>query len=153
MTVKIVRDPPFGAQIYEIECAAHSHPWSRAVLESCQSVDYWRFSLLNDGQTLGFLIAHQVLDEVTLMNVAVAPQWQGQGYGRKLVAHLVAECKARQVTQIWLEVRASNRTAIQLYESLGFTQKGLRKGYYPAEPVSEDAVVMLLCLNSTFLSV
>lgn len=146
MMVDIVRNRPFTSHDYAIECAAHRYPWSQAVLESCQTDAYWRFSLVHEQQSIGYLIAHHVLDEVTLMNVAVAPKWQGQGYGRQLVSHLIAQCRAAEILKIWLEVRVSNKPAIQLYDRLGFTQEGIRKGYYPTHEQPEDALVMQFML-------
>ena len=45
-----------------------------------------------------------------------------------------------------LEVRPSNRPAIDLYLSLGFSEAGLRRDYYPAERGREDALVLVCTL-------
>jgi ribosomal-protein-alanine N-acetyltransferase len=45
---------------------------------------------------------------------------------------------------VFLEVRPSNVDAIRLYEATGFTQIGVRRGYYQAEQGREDAIVMRL---------
>jgi [ribosomal protein S18]-alanine N-acetyltransferase len=47
---------------------------------------------------------------------------------------------------MFLEVRASNQTAISLYESMGFCEMSIRRGYYPANSGREDAVLMGLAL-------
>ncbi len=47
---------------------------------------------------------------------------------------------------VFLEVRPSNPHAIALYQSVGFVQVGLRKGYYQAEGGREDALVLKLDL-------
>ena len=44
------------------------------------------------------------------------------------------------INTIHLEVRAGNETAVRLYERMGFTRDGIRKGYYE-RPV-EDAILM-----------
>ena len=51
----------------------------------------------------------------------------------------IAENKG--VARIVLEVRASNDSAIRLYERNGFVQCGMRKGFY--EFPKEDAYVMV----------
>jgi len=47
---------------------------------------------------------------------------------------------------MFLEVRASNVSAIALYESMGFVEVSVRRGYYPAKKSREDAVLMGLVL-------
>ena len=44
--------------------------------------------------------------------------------------------------RVFLEVRTSNVTAYNLYESLGFNEIGVRPGYYPAYIGREDALVL-----------
>ena len=65
--------------------------------------------------------------------VAVAPDFRRTG---------VATCLIRSLTdaEVFLEVRVSNESARALYHRLGFTEVGMRRGYYD-DPV-EDAVVM-----------
>ena len=49
---------------------------------------------------------------------------------------------------LWLEVRASNTHAQQVYQHFGFKRVGERKDYYPlSSGRREDAVVMSLLLR------
>ena len=75
----------------------------------------------------------------------MAAESQRRGLGRRLFHALAAELRAAGVTELVLEVRASNRPALGFYRSLGFARTGLRRGYY-ADPV-EDAVLMRLPLG------
>jgi len=52
------------------------------------------------------------------------------------------------MTDVFLEVRPTNVLAIALYQSVGFVQVGLRKGYYLAEQGREDALVLKLDLKA-----
>ncbi|VDZ96197.1 ribosomal-protein-alanine acetyltransferase [Salmonella enterica subsp. enterica] len=70
-----------------------------------------------------FAITQVVLDEATLFNIAVDPDFQRRGLGRMLLEHLIDELEKRGVVTLWLEVRASNAAAIALYESLGLTRR------------------------------
>ena len=72
--------------------------------------------------------------------IAVAAASQRRGIAGRLFAALQQEFCAAGVTQVVLEVRASNHPALALYRRLGFTQTGRRPRYY-AEPV-EDALLM-----------
>ena len=48
---------------------------------------------------------------------------------------------------MYLEVRTSNKTAIDLYHNRGFNELGIRKGYYPADKGREDALILALDLS------
>ncbi|MFK5131261.1 ribosomal protein S18-alanine N-acetyltransferase, partial [Glaesserella parasuis] len=83
----------------------------------------------------------------TLFNIAVDPAYQGKGYGKQLLQALIAQLQQKQITTLWLEVRASNTTAQKLYFSLGFNEVTVRKNYYPTQDGGrENAVVMALYL-------
>ena len=91
-----------------------------------------------DGETVvGYVGSQTVLQEADMMNIAVADSHRRQGIARALVEELIRQLDAYQLT---LEVRASNAGAIALYDSLGFTQVGLRKNYY--HKPKEDALIL-----------
>jgi ribosomal protein S18 acetylase RimI-like enzyme len=76
--------------------------------------------------------------EAELLRIAVDPAHRGQGHGRKLLEACQRELSAEGLTQLHLEVRASNAAAIQLYRWCGWKPCGRRPGYYPD---GEDAVL------------
>lgn len=79
-------------------------------------------------------------DEANLQNIAVAPVWQGQSWGRWLLLHSLIEMQARGAASCTLEVRVGNLRAQALYHKLGFLVEGRRRGYYLDN--GEDALVM-----------
>lgn len=79
-------------------------------------------------------------NEGHITNVAVSPDYQGQGLGRRLMQELTARVKALGVDAMTLEVRPSNIPALRLYDSLGFKSVGRRPKYY-TNP-AEDAEIM-----------
>lgn len=79
-------------------------------------------------------------DEGELMRIAVAPEFRGRGYSRKLMERLDRSAAERGAAVLMLEVRVGNAPARKLYESCGFSQIAVRKDYYRL-PV-EDAIVM-----------
>ena len=95
-----------------------------------------------DGRLVGFLVARIVSTECELENIVVEETGRRKGLGRRLLAELVKRAKAREVTTIFLEVRASNWPARAFYWAHGFQESGVRKSYYVA-PV-EDAVIYRL---------
>jgi [ribosomal protein S18]-alanine N-acetyltransferase len=92
------------------------------------------------GAVTGFAAFHRVIDEAELRNLAVDPAHWRRGIGRQLLAEGIRVMRKAGARRIFLEVRASNHAARELYTSLGFTTSAIRKGYY-RDP-EEDAVVM-----------
>ncbi|HEX4058759.1 MAG TPA: ribosomal protein S18-alanine N-acetyltransferase [Galbitalea sp.] len=80
-----------------------------------------------------------------IQTIAVAPAMRRKGLGRLLMERLIAEAEIREASQVFLEVRADNPNAHELYESLGFEQIAVRRGYY--QPGNVDAQVMCLPLE------
>ncbi len=131
-----------------VEASAYGFPWTRGNFIDSLAAGYVAELLENEDQeVLGYYVAMTGVDEMHLLNITVAPAWQGQGLGRRLMADLQAQARALRVASLWLEVRASNQRAKALYERLGYTAVGLRKAYYPAVGRREDAVVMSLSLH------
>ena len=52
--------------------------------------------------------------------LAVAPDAQGRGYGRQIMAHLEAELLALGCPKLNLQVRAENTAALTFYEAAGY---------------------------------
>ena len=93
-----------------------------------------------DGEILGYLGILISFDESEITNVCVAEKARRRGIGRALMEELFRRMQERKVRVIHLDVRIGNTPARNLYESLGFVQDGLRKGYYDLP--KEDAVLM-----------
>lgn len=141
--------------VLQIEQRAYSHPWTRGnFLDGLRSGHHMR--VLVAGETanetvLGYYIAMQGVAEAHLLNITVAPQHQGQGWGRLMLDALVLWARGvpaqPPLETLWLEVRAGNARAIHVYEAQGYRRVGLRKDYYPGgHGDREDAVVMNLPL-------
>ncbi len=130
-----------------VEKAAAEFPWPQSQFENSLNGDHQCTVLDVDGVVLGFIIFSSVLDESTLLNIAVYPDIQGKGYGRLLLGHGL-QCQQEQgARQCFLEVRVSNTNAKKLYSSLRFSVVGERKNYYPAKEGREDAYVMCCDLS------
>lgn len=135
-------------EFYLIECAAHAVPWPRAAFESCQAEFYRNQALWIGGVPVGYTLCQVIAEEITLMNIAVDPKYQGQGFGAILLNDILAFASnqhGEQIYPVFLEVRQSNQQAIRLYEKHGFTEVGRRPGYYPPifpKSEKETAIVM-----------
>jgi [ribosomal protein S18]-alanine N-acetyltransferase len=78
--------------------------------------------------------------QADVVTLAVDPARWGEGTGTTLLTALVDEAGSRGCTEVLLEVREDNPRARRLYQRRGFTEIGVRRGYY--QPSGVDAVVM-----------
>lgn len=103
--------------------------------------------MLDDGRPVGFVVARSVVDEAEIITIGVLPDHQRRGHARGLMEGVCRHTVAAGVTSLFLEVSAVNVAARTLYERLGFTVVGRRKGYYerPDGP-ADDALVLRLRL-------
>ena len=131
--------------VAEIETLCFSSPWSEAALGMLLALPNGGFAALIDGAVAGYVGFLGVLDELEVTNVATHPKFRRRGAGRALVTALLDYARREKFRRVTLEVRASNTPAIALYESLGFTSCGIRKGFY-ANP-REDGVVYEIVLE------
>lgn len=134
--------------VVAVEQRAYSHPWSRGNFTDSLAAGYLAEVWLQGDDLLGYVVAMAGVGELHLLNITVAPDHQGQGHGRTMMAALQQHAQALGAGSLWLEVRESNHRARSLYRHLGFAEVGLRRGYYPAALRREDAVVMSLVLAS-----
>ena len=130
--------PEHISQVAELEKELFSAPWDENSLRSelDNPLSLWLVALCGD-RVAGYVGSQTVLQEADMMNIAVSQSHRRRGIARMLVEELIRQLDAYQLT---LEVRASNAPAIALYESLGFTQVGLRKNYY--HKPKEDALIL-----------
>lgn len=135
-------------EVLAIEMPSYSHPWSeRNFSDSIQS-GYWCPVLRMQGGLIAYMVVMQGVDEAHLLNITTHPAHRGQGVGRWMLERLCQWARLKNLTWVWLEVRASNLAAQSLYRQFGFAQVGRRANYYPATPMAgqpsarEDALVM-----------
>ncbi len=95
-----------------------------------------------NGSILGFLILWLIVDEIHVANFAVHPEYQNQGIGTALLIHGLINAWEEGARVSFLEVRASNLSALHIYQKLGYEPVGIRKNYY--QDNHEDAIMMNL---------
>ncbi len=121
--------------------------WSRGTYEDqIERTDRVYLVAELDGEVAGY--AGVALEpEWDVMTVGVAPQARRRGVATALVEALVDAARSAGGRELFLEVRAHDGGAQQLYRNAGFAPVGLRRRYY--QPEGADAVVMRLALDTT----
>ncbi|HET7774741.1 MAG TPA: ribosomal protein S18-alanine N-acetyltransferase [Azospira sp.] len=129
-------------QVLAIEERVYSHPWTRGNFADSMKAGYSCWVAREGGSLVGYLVLMPSLDETHLLNISVAAEKQGRGYGARLLRFAMEVSRHGGAGTMLLEVRPSNAKALALYENYGFQVIGRRKGYYPAAPGREDALVL-----------
>jgi [ribosomal protein S18]-alanine N-acetyltransferase len=136
-------------EICSIENTIYDFPWtsgnfidslnsgySGAVVRIADEIDVTQ----QRSRVIAYSMMMQLPYEVHLLNLSVAKSFQAKGIG---------QVRAQASEAMLLEVRPSNMAAIKLYKSEGFSQLGIRKGYYPSlHHEREDALVFSLVFNT-----
>lgn len=127
--------------VMELEALAHSHPWRRSSFEDCLKGRQRCWLAEHKAQLAGYVVITHAGGDAELLNIAVAPKYQRKGIGSLLLQHAIS-CVVGHADMLFLEVRVSNRKAIELYSKEGFFEVGNRKNYYPTLNGYEDALLM-----------
>ncbi|NLV24899.1 MAG: ribosomal protein S18-alanine N-acetyltransferase [Deltaproteobacteria bacterium] len=122
----------------QLERESQRHPWPATLFKGELENLHSRIDLLFiDDQAAGYLCYHLLLEEISIINLAVAPRFRRRGVARRLLENALFH--GEKVRLAFLEVRIGNAGAIALYRSCGFRESGVRKAYYGD---GEDALLM-----------
>ncbi|HEX7341109.1 MAG TPA: ribosomal protein S18-alanine N-acetyltransferase [Rhodanobacteraceae bacterium] len=135
-------------QVAAIEQSAYEFPWTPGIFRDCLRAGHACWVLADGEDVIGYGVLSAGAGEAHVLNVCVAPRWQGRGLGRRMLRRLLDTARWHGAERVFLEVRPSNVNAQALYESIGFNQIGRRPRYYPARNGREDAIVMAMELLS-----
>lgn len=134
------------ARVSAVERESYSFPWSEGIFRDCLRVGYVCRVVEIGFDLVGYGVMSTGAGEAHILNLCVREAMRGRGIGRTLLRQLLDLAAEAGVEDAFLEVRPSNLAAIRLYQSLGFVQVGVRKGYYQAAGGREDATVLRLNL-------
>ena len=117
--------------VLSIEEQNSDYPWSQLQFTtSIENSNNLCYCLNLNGKTIGYLIAMLSLDTADILNIGIDPDFKRQGYGTALLNYLIENLRKRNISEILLEVRAGNKSAIQFYKKQGFEEISVRKNYY-----------------------
>lgn len=117
--------------IYKIELASFKDPYPLSLLKRIleESPDGC-FVAKHRGEAVGYVAASISAEAGHIISIAVKPESRGKGIGEKLLERLLEELKGKRVSTAFLEVRVSNKAAINLYRKLGFRESHRVPRYY-----------------------
>lgn len=130
-------------EIMAIERNCFAYPWSPGFFRQELQVACARSILAEvNGQIVGYTLFWLLPDAIDIHNIAVHTDHRRRGIARLLLSRVVSAARRQSIIRVMLEVRQSNIPAQKLYESVGFLNTGIRKGYYSDN--GEDALAMTL---------
>ena len=134
-------DPADLAAIVCLESESFTNPWTAEALATMLESDITRLYVARHPRhrVAGFCACWLIATELHINTLAVAPEYRRMGIATGLVRFVLRNTGARRAT---LEVRRSNRAAIDLYEKLGFRATAVREQYY--RNPDEDGLILWL---------
>ena len=131
------------ALVSDIERRSYDYPWSHGVFRDCLLAGYHCVVLQRDDRVAGYGILSVAAGEAHILNLCVDPTHRSHGYGERLLDEILGRARSASVSEIFLEVRPSNETALALYRKKGFHKVANRPAYYQAHEGREDAAVLV----------
>lgn len=123
--------------ISEIEQLSFKDPYPSYFLSQLADANPETFLVAVTGdKIIGYAVTDKWPDEEHLVSIAVIPDSRKKGVGQALLDRLIERL---QTGSLKLEVRRSNKAALDLYRKNGFIQTGVAHSYYTD---GEDAILM-----------
>lgn len=129
-------------EVFKIQNSSIEHPWNENMLKEDFENDNSLYLVYEkDGVIISYIAFQVVCDEATLMSIATSSDYRKNGYANLLLEESENILKNLNIDKIFLEVRAKNINAINLYKKNNFKELSVRKNYYK-EP-DDDALIMI----------
>lgn len=130
--------------VLRLENKLFSHPWNRDayLYELTQNPFAFYWVVEEQDSLIAYIGSWLSGDQAQITTLGVDPNFQGNGYAKRLIETLLDLCQQKDIPVVSLEVRVSNQKAIRLYEHMGFKRVARRNDYY-TQP-NEDAYLMIL---------
>ncbi len=135
-------------EVTQIEGSVVEFPWSYGIFRDCIKVGYDCWVFEDQDEIIGYGLLSIGAGEAHILNICIRPDRQRNGLGTRMMKHLMQRADELKAQSVYLEVRASNKGAFDLYQDIGFSVIGRRKDYYPHKNGREDAIVLELCFRS-----
>ncbi len=129
-------------RVLAIEQRIHYYPWTRGNFMDALNSKYSCRVDEEQDQMVGYIVFMSVVDEMHLLNISIAAEYQRQGRATALLNEMLQVARGLNMQRVILEVRSSNLAALALYRNAGFSELAVRRNYYPTGIGREDAVVM-----------
>lgn len=140
--------PHEADDLARLHAAAFDPPWTAAELRALVEGPGGFALLVEDQAPLGFILCRSGGGEAEILTLAVEPKARRRGFAKALVQVAAGAARIAGAESLFLEVAVDNAAALALYRSTGFSEAGVRRGYYDRGGGNRvDALVMRLDLG------
>lgn len=130
-------------KLVAIDQSTNLTPWSLKNYQSMLNDPYRQiFALMNDETICGACVSCYYPPDGEILQLVVASNYQRLGHAQMLLEYCMAKLASFGIEQLFLEVRANNIAAINLYHKVGFFEIDIRKNYYLVNQKRIDAIIM-----------
>ena len=136
-----IKDVDYIEQIFNLEKDIFKNSaFSKESTENLVKADNsFIYAYLVDEKVCGYLMVLDSIDVYEILAIATIEEYRNKGIAQELLDKI-------KTKDIFLEVRESNKKAINFYKKNNFKQISIRKGYY-SDP-TEDAIIMKMEVNN-----
>lgn len=128
------------AEISHIENECFAVPWSQDSIKESMEHNTLFFGAEIDSKIVGYCGLQNISGDGYITNIAVLEEFRTNGIATAILQTVIDYFITNGLNFITLEVRKSNKTAINLYKKFGFENVGNRKNFYRLP--TEDAIIM-----------
>lgn len=131
--------------VVEIDQMSFSLPWPQNSFRHEISANRSARCLVaetEEHRVAAMIVSWIVVDEMHIATFATHRDFRRQGIGSLLLTEALADARTRGARSAFLEVRAGNLAAQEMYRKFGFEITGRRPSYYRDN--GEDAILMTL---------
>lgn len=126
-------------EVLNIENELRIHILSKEnILKELNNQTFFYFVAIYHNEVIGY-ISFSLIYDIEIESIVVKKKYQRLDIGTLLIDYIFQFATIHKISNIYLEVRKSNFSAISLYKKKGFSEVSIRKNYYNN---SEDALIL-----------
>ena len=126
--------------VYELESKIYDFPWTRNIFKDC-IINKYDCYIVKNHAVIGYVISKITSFDSHILNLTIDKEYRNIGLASNFIEMIILKYRLYNSNSIFLETRASNLAAKNLYEKFGFKRIDIRKNYYKTFDGREDAII------------
>lgn len=128
-------------ELSQIEKETFSEPWSKESLrDELDNKNAYFIVAKQNEKVVAYVGLYNICSEGYITNIVVREDYRGNSIGSELMLNILKFAQDNKLKFLTLEVRKSNKLAVNFYNKFQFVSEGVRKNFYRRP--REDAIIM-----------